>query len=240
MSISVDELLYETFTLKLEKDTRFNYSSIPLENRIMFLRSAESKLIKKYYGENNIYKLGFEAFKKRIDDLQVIVTRSEKVSLRRDTASRYFKYIGDISTITSYMFYIQSYITASKGNCKNRIINNVLIESGDLDTNIKSEYNSPSFEWQEQLITLGNNKLEIYTDGSYKPEYLYLDYLRYPPKIDKEGYIDFNGVQSTNQDSILPEYLKNDLIDLTCELVAMSQENQIQTNFSKERITNNE
>lgn len=240
MSISVDELLYETFTLKLEKDTRFNYSSIPLENRIMFLRAAESKLIKKYYGENNIFKLGFEGFKKRIDDLQVLVVPSKKILLKKEIISKYHKYTADLSTVSDYMFYITSYITATKGTCTNRIVNNLLTERSDVTTLIKSEFNSPSFEWQEQLVTLSNNKVEIYTDGTYNPEYLYLDYLKYPPKIDKEGYVDFNGNISKNQDSLLPEYLKNDLIDITCELVSMSQENQIQTQFSQQRINNNE
>jgi hypothetical protein len=240
MSISVDELLYETFTLRLEKDTRFNYSSIPLENRIMFLRSAEAKLINKYYGENNIYKLGFEAFKKRIDDLQILVVPSSKLSLRRDTTSRYFKYIADLSTLTDYNFYITSYITATKQACKNRIITNLLSERSDINTILMSEFNTPSFEWQEQPVTLANNKVEIYTDGTYNPEYLYLDYIKYPPKIDIEGYVDFNGNVSVTQNSVLPEYLKNDLVDIACELVAMSQENQLQTNFAQQRIKTDE
>ncbi len=240
MSISVDELLYETFTLKLEKDTRFNCSSIPIENRIMFLRSAESKLIKKYYGENNIFKLGFEAFKKRIDDLQVLVVPSAKITLLKDVNSKYDKFTADLSGISDYMFYITSYITANKKTCKNRIVTNILSERSDIYTLLKSEYNSPSFEWQEQLVTLANNKLEIYTDGTYQPDYLYLDYLKYPPKIDVAGYTHLDNTASVNQDSVLPEYLKNDLIDLTCELVAMSQENQIQTQFSQQRTNNNE
>lgn len=240
MSISVDELLYETFTLKLEKDTRFNYSSIPLENRIMFLRSAELRLIKSYYGEHNIFKLGFDAFKKRIDDLQLLVVSESKIFLKKDNNSRFPKYIADLTNIPDYMFYITSYTTANKKGCKGRIITNILTEHSDLTTVLRSEFNSPSFEWQEQLITLANHKIEVYTDGTYIPDYIYLDYLKYPPQIDIEGYVHLDGSNSVNQDSVLPKHLKNDLIDITCELVSHAHENQLQSQLSQQRINNNE
>lgn len=238
--ISVDELLYETFVLRLEKDGRFNNASIPLENRIMYLNQAQIQLIKSYYGENNIYKLGFEAFKKRIDDLQILVVPDVKLPIKSGIKTKYNKYVVDISSAKDYMLYIQSYITATKGKCKNRVIYNNLVERADIDNYFKSSYNTPSFEWQEEPATIANNTIEVYTDGTYKPEYLYLDYIKYPPKIDKKGYVNFDGTNSIDQNSILPEYLKNDLINTTCEIVASSLENSLQFQLSEKNKINNE
>jgi len=239
--IPVDELLYETFVLRLEKDGRQAYSSIPLENKILYLNQAQIQLIKSYYGDNNIYKLGFESFKKRIDDLQVLVVPEYKLKIpAQPTKSKYNKYVIDLGGVDDYMLYIQSYVTATKKDCKNKLVVNTLIERSNIDTYYRSEYNIPSFEWQEQLLTIGDNKLEVYTDGTYKPEYLYLDYLKQPPKIDKEGYITFDGTPSKNQNSILPEYLKNDLINTTCSIVASSMENQLQVQLSEKLKQNNE
>lgn len=239
--ISVDELLYETFVLRLEKDSRYNYSSIPLENRIMYLNQAQIQLIKSYYGENNIYKMGFESFLKRINDLESLIVPEAKLKIVTPSVkSKYNKYLVDLAGVPDYMLYIQSYITASKGKCKNRLVTNTIIERSNLDTYFRSEYNSPSFEWQEEILTIANGKLEIYTDGTYKPDNLYLDYLKYPPKIDKEGRVLFDGSLSKNQDSILPEILKNDLINITCEIVSTSLENQLQFQLSEKNKINNE
>ena len=211
--IQVDELLYETFVLRLEKESRFDSASIPLENRLLYLNQAQIQLIKSYYGENNIYKLGFEAFKKRIDDLQILVVSDTKLATTQVTpVTKYNKWITDLTKMSDYMLYIQSYSTGSSGKCKDRLIYNNLIERSDIDVYFKSPYNIPSFEWQEQVVTIANNKLEIYTDGTYTPDWVYLDYIKYPPKIDKVGYIGFSGLPSIDQNSILPEYLKNDLI----------------------------
>lgn len=239
--IQVDELLYETFVLRLEKDSRFNAASIPLENRLLYLNQAQIQLIKSYYGENNIYKLGFEAYKKRIDDLQILVVSDAKVKTKQVIPiTKYNKWVADLTQLKDYMLYVQSYCTASLGKCKNRLVYNNLIERGDLDTYFKSDYNIPSFEWQEQVVTIANNKLEIYTDGTYTPELVYFDYLKYPPKIDKEGVEGFDGTPSVNQNSILPEYLKNDLINITCEIVASSLEDGTQFQLSEKNKINNE
>lgn len=239
--IQVDELLYETFVLRLEKESRFDSASIPLENRLLYLNQAQIQLIKSYYGENNLYKLGFEAFKKRIDDLQILVVSEEKIIVKQvKPITKYNKWTADLTQPSNYMLYIQSYCTASLGKCKDRLVYNNLIERSDIDTYFKSAYNIPSFEWQEQVATIANNKLEVYTDGTYSLGYVYLDYIKYPPKIDKEGYIGFNGLPSINQNSILPEYLKNDLINITCGIVASSLEDNAQVQLAEKNKKDNE
>lgn len=235
--IRVDDLLYE-FELKLNKISREDNQNIPLENKIIFLNEAQISWIKSKLNQNNIYKIGYEGFRKRIDDLQVLKVNNYRLGSKKTDNLRFIGYESNLSAL-DYMFYINSYADCNSKKC-NATIGIDLIKEGELDTRYFDDFYKPSFIWRTTLATMGADKLYVYTDGNFEVNNVYLTYLRHPLQIDLEGYIKLDGSNSINQNCELPEYAKNDIVDLAVKYAAQSSDNNFQTQMSKEREINNE
>lgn len=241
--IPVDSLLYK-IDQKLNKLSSNEHQQIPLEDKILALNESQIKLIKQKLDSNNVLGLGFDAFKKRYEDLQKLVEdySDHKLSLTL-TDKRLNLWEADISKITpSYMFYIDSYVIADKGKCKDRIIyvNRDLSKHADISILLNNTNYKPSFEWQETFSVISSDSIWIFSDGTFTPKNLYLSYLRYPKYIDKEGYVKLDGSDSKNQDCELKNYLEDELVDLTVQALAMYTENQSAVQTAQMRIQTNE
>ena len=226
--IAVDSLLYG-IDLRLNKLASNAHQEIPLENKIIALNEAQIRLIKSKVDGNNIYKIGLDGFKKRYQDLQFLIENPEDHPLVPILSDEYLnKYIVDITELSpEFMFYIDSYLIADKEDCKNRVIytNADLVKHADITLLLRDSNFKPSFEYQETIIDISSDELHVYTDGTFTPQTLYTSYIRYPKKIDKEGYINFDGTDSVNQDCELESYLEDELLDVTVENLAMYTEN---------------
>jgi hypothetical protein len=241
--ISVDSLLYE-IDQRLNKLATNEHQQIPIEDKLIALNESQTKLIKIKVSTNNIYKLGLDAFKKRYQDLQFLIENPEDHPLKLTLSDKYLnKYIAYIDQLDpKFMFYIDAYVIADKGICKNRVIytNADLVKHADITILLNDSNFKPSFEYQETIIDIATDELHIYTDGTFEPKNLYLQYIRYPKAIDKEGYVHFDGSDSTDQDCELEDYLKDELLDLTVESLAMFTENISAVQSAKSKETTNE
>ena len=75
--IPVDSLLYK-IDQKLNKLSNNEHQQIQLEDKILALNEAQIKLIKqKLDGQNTVSGLGFDAFKKRYEDLEKLIEMYE-------------------------------------------------------------------------------------------------------------------------------------------------------------------
>lgn len=234
--ISVDELLYE-FELKLNVLDREENQKIFTENKLIYLNSAQISWIKSKLNQNNIYKIGYEGFRKRIEDLQVLKINNKKLKVSTNDNIRFPSVKSKLSELPEYMFYISSYV---KVNECNATLSANLIKEGELESLYFNEHYKPSLEWRETLCTMGDNNIYVYTVPSFTIKELYVTYLRNPKKINKEGHIMLDGNPSVNQDCELPYYAKDDIVDLAVKFAAQSTNNQIQAQFAKEREINNE
>jgi len=226
--IDVESLLYE-IDFKLNKLSSLQHQQIPDENKLIALNQAQIALIKNKIGDNNTYQLGFEAFKKRYTDLEGLVEpfHDHPLPLKKvdDKLNKWEASLEELSP--KLMFYIDSYALANKEECKDVVIyvNNDLTKNADVTTLLNNSNYVPSFEYRETFNTLGKNKLGIYSDGSFDFTTVYVAYLRYPKKIDIEGYVGLDGTPSQRQDCELPEYLKDELINFTLLELGFSTEN---------------
>lgn len=241
--IQVESLLYK-IDLKLNKVAALEHQIIPLENKILALNEAQLKLVKLKMNPNNPLGLGLDSFKKRYEDLEVLVENAapHKLSLVL-TDALLNQWSADLTLLTpEYMFYIDSYFTASKGTCKDKIIyvNKDLVKHSDVITLLINTNYKPSFEYEESFCTINSLKLNVFTDGSFAPDYIYVSYIRYPQKIDYPGYIKLDGTASARSDSELPEFLEDELLNLTIEELAMDTENSPAVQFTQERIRTSE
>ncbi len=242
--IPVDSLLYK-IDQKLNKLSSNEHQQISLEDKILALNEAQIKLIKqKLDGSNTVSGLGFDAFKKRYEDLERLVESYEdhKLSLK-ETNKELNKWTASLSGISpGYMFYVDSYILADKGKCKNRRIriNQDLARHGDIQVLLANDHTKPSFEYQETFNIIASDEISIFTDGTFSPSDLYLSYVSYPDYIDKAGYIKLDGTSSTDVNCELKNYLEDELVDLTVQNLAMYTENTAAAQNAEFRIKTDE
>jgi hypothetical protein len=242
--IPVDSLLYK-IDQKLNKLSTNEHQQIQLEDKILALNEAQIKLIKqKVDGFSTVSGLGLDTFKKRYEDLQSLVVNYAHqpltLTLKNTQLNQWFAYLHELDP--KYMFYIDSYVLANKGRCKDRKIwiNKDLAKHGDLSLLLNNDHYKPSFEYQETFNFISSDEISVFTDGTFTPTKIYISYMRYPVYIDKEGYIRFDGLPSTNVDCELEAYLEDELLDLTVQNLAMYTENQSAVQNSVYRIQTNE
>lgn len=242
--IPVDSLLYK-IDQRLNKLSTNDHQQIQLEDKILALNEAQIKLIKqKVDGWSTASGMGLDAFKKRYEDLQslVVTYNNQPLTLKiKNPQLNQWAAKTDV-LVPKYMFYIDSYVIADKGKCKDRKIwiNRDLAKHGDLQFILNNDHYKPSFEYQETFNFLSSDEISIFTDGTFTPKKIYISYMRYPKYIDKEGYVKFDGEPSTDQDCELETYLEDELLDLTVQNLAMYTENQSAVQYSAARIQTNE
>jgi len=242
--IPVDSLLYK-IDQKLNKLSTNEHQQIPLEDKILALNEAQIKLIKqKVDGQSTISGLGLDAFKKRYEDLQslVVTYNNQPLDLKIKNLELNQWFAPTNVLVPKYMFYIDSYVLADKGRCKDRKlwINRELAKHGDLSLILTNDHYKPSFEYQETFNFLSSDEISIFTDGTFTPTKIYLSYMRYPKYINKEGYIMLDGEPSFDQDCELELYLEDELLDLTVQNLAMYTENAPAVQSAQYRIQTNE
>jgi hypothetical protein len=242
--IPVDSLLYK-IDQKLNKLSTNEHQQIALEDKILALNEAQIKLIKqKVDGFSTVSGQGFDSFKKRYEDLQSLVVNYNNGALPLTLKNAQInQWSGNLNALVpKYMFYVDSYILASKGRCTNRKIwiNKDLSKHGDLSLLLNNDHYKPSFEYQETFNSLSSDEISIFTDGTFTPSNIYVSYMRYPVYIDKAGYINFDGTPSINQNCELELYLEDELVDLTVQNLAMYTENQSAVQSAQMRIQTNE
>jgi len=162
------------------------------------------------------------------------------LSLKDKNLNRYNVDISNISP--KFMFYIDSYVLATKEQCKDKILftNVDLVKHADITVLLNNSNYKPSFEYREVILDISSDELHVYTDGTFTPTKLYLSYLRYPKEIDKEGYVKFDNSDSVNQDCELEDYLEDELLDIAVENLAMYTDNQFATQTAQLRKQDNE
>jgi len=242
--IPVDSLLYK-IDQKLNKLSTNIHQQINLEDKILALNEAQIKLIKqKVDGFSVVSGMGLDAFKKRYEDLQsLVVTYNNQpldLILKNTELNQWFANLHLL--VPKYMFYIDAYILADKGVCKDRKIwiNRDLAKHGDLQFILNNDHYKPSFEYQETFNFLSTDEISIFTDGTFTPSKIYMSYMRYPVYINKTGYIMLDGQASFDQDCELELYLEDELLDLTVQNLAMYTENAAAVQSAQFRIQTNE
>lgn len=241
--ISVDELLFD-IDLKLNKNSNLEHQSIPDETKIDVLNTKQDELLIKKIGLNNNYQLGLDSFRKRYEDLQVLIVPYSKLVATKVADDILNSYESDISLLPTKLFLpIDSYVLATRNECKNRRLKVIeIVKHGDLQLKLESPHYSPSFEYQETLSTISNNLFYTYSDldNSFEINEIYLTYLRYPRRIDIAGYIHLDGSPSITQDCELDSYLKDELVNLVVEELAKSTGNQELVQNTLRGISKNE
>lgn len=233
--IPVVQLVYKSRQRQNKLATN-QHQEIPIEDLILIINEGQIKLVK-------AKARPFDGSKINYEDLQFLIEPAEKHELKLALSNKITnRWKADISKLDpKYMFYVDSYLLADKDECKDRVVwvNQDLPQHGSIPTLLNNSNYKPSFEYQETFNDEMNGELGFYTDGTFTPTKAYVSYLRYPVNVDMEGYEDFDGQPSKNQDSEFPEYLENELLDIIQQDIAEYTENpSAYQAAAQSRITN--
>lgn len=241
--IYTENLVYK-LDMKLNKLSSLAHQTIPIENKILALNEAQLKLIKVKLDPNNPLGLGLDAFKKRYEDLENLVERAADHEIPLELTDPWlFEYSADLTNLDpQYMFYVDSYITASKGTCTNKLIyvNRGLAKHSDVLTLLANTNYRPSFEYEDTFCIISNLQLSVYSDGTFVPNNIYVSYIKYPTRVDYPGYTRFDGSPSTLVNSELNDYLEDELLNYAIQEIAMATENVPAAQFTEKRIITSE
>lgn len=192
---------FKIFQLKMDKlDTEDTMDISPGEFVLMYNELQNKIIIEKYRNKTTRY----------VDDIQGII---EMKSLEKDKDLLSNDTVTHFTLPENYFDYISSSSIASNSNCNNRVLYNFEVKQVDLNVKLNDEFNKPSFDFGETIITINKNSISVYKDETFNIDKLNLTYYRFPKQIDIEGYIKINGDNSVNIDPELPDYLINEIID---------------------------
>lgn len=221
--ISVEKCLYK-LDQRLNNLSTFANQSIPVEDKLLVLNEAQVEVVLSKVDVNNLYHIGMDGFRKRYQDLQVLVQPHEEIDAVKGTLDNtYTSALKDLKK--QYLLYTDIFITADKGACKGATIAVNVVKHSDITASLNNSNLRPSFEWQETIATLSSDSLQVYTDGTFTPVKAYISYLTYPTEFDYEGYTHLDGEASITQDSNLPDYLENEVIAVAVRILAGSTGN---------------
>lgn len=160
--------------------------------------------------------LGFEINQRSIDDIRTIVVNNLVLTPIAINSNEYY-----VELPEDYMFYVSSEITMSKTGCNSRKTQQVKVRQHD-DMFNTSPFDTSSFEWREVNIIFYENRIKIFTDGTFIPTSLQLNYIRKHIYIHNAqdflptgSYTLPDGTVLTGfQDCELPEHTHREIVDL--------------------------
>lgn len=129
-----------------------------------------------------------------------------------------------------------SYIAATKGECKNQKINARQIKSANTRTNLFYEDNKPSFEFEWTFFTIEDDKIKVFKDD-FIINWLYFTYYREPKEISIAGGVDINNNPTIDIDPELGDLFVEQIINETALDFERNIQNQLGFQLNKERIT---
>ena len=183
----------------------------------------------------NMSKTGDEASKRRIDDLQILLTDKPLQMVKKDL------YYQSPTLPADYLEWKRISAYAQKDCCDKRKMVIYLAEEANVDELLRDYNKKPSFEWGETFSTVLGNKIKIYTNNDFNIESAVLTYYRQPTTIQIPGVSDpYTGqissvdVECEFKDDLVELFidecvkiLAGDLEDVTANQIA---DNSVETN----------
>lgn len=215
-------------TLRLKLKQRLNklssndYDNLENWQVIEAFNKAQVEWCRRMLHGNNLYKEGDELSKRRIDDLQILLT---ELPLTGTATDKYFQTTN--FPPADYLEYKRVSTDAVSECCPDpRSMTVYLGEEANVDLYLRDTLKRPDFDWGETFLTMINNQIRIYV-RDFTIVNPVLTYYRQPRKIEFAGVINpYTGTPSTAD--VISEF-KDDIVELilddTAALIAGDIEN---------------
>jgi len=210
----------ENETLQIKLKQRLNkldsndYDNIEKWQMIEAFNKAQVEWPRRQLHGGNPYKEGDEFSKRRIDDLQVLLTELPLTGTQTDT---YFE--TDNFPLTDYLEFKRISAEAKSECCSDNFPMSVyLSEEANINLNLRDPLKRPDFNWGETFCTLLGNKIRIYRNTDFDIVNPVLTYYRRPIYIEFAGTLNpYTGVVSTVD---VESEFKDDIVELILDEAA--------------------
>lgn len=219
--MTVQELRYD-FKVKYDKvdsQSKENFNPAEID---WILNRAQETLIKRRYGQNNLYRTGFEGTQKRIDDLSTLVVKYPKqpeVPVINLGDNVYELPLDNLQH--PYLFFLRGKVQIVKPSCT-VWARMQPVQHDDFDDALDDPFNSPSNEFIPYNFgrsSAGKSSIFLYSGGEILTK-ARVEYIKYPRRISGGDYVYINGVQYSEQTSELPEHMHTELVDVAVEIAS--------------------
>jgi hypothetical protein len=187
------------------------------------------------HGMNTVQE-GDEQSKRRIDDMQILLTDLHIQLSKRDV------YEESPELPIDYLQWKRISANARHDCCRNAhkmVI--YLVEEANVDQLLIDNFKQPSYEWGETFCTLKGNHVLIYTNGKFSIENCKLVYYRQPRKIEVRGCVDpytqtlsVNNIECEFKDDITEIFIDEAIKILAGDMESFNQQQtatgQVETN----------
>ena len=143
---------------RLNKLDSNDYDNIEDWQIIEVFNKAQLEWARRQLHGSNILKEGDEFSKRRIDDLQILLTEHPLTGTETD---RYFE--SDNFPVDTYMEYKRISTDATNDCCTDPLAMTVyLAEEANVELYLRDPLKNPNFKWGETFCTMIGNKIRIY------------------------------------------------------------------------------
>jgi hypothetical protein len=227
-------LLIKKIEQRLNKISSSDYTNIGTVYIIEAYKKAERDWCRRQLHGFNQMREGDEQTKRRIDDLQILLTE-KKIKLGQNKKN----YRPTTSLPSDYFEYKRLEIDIKKDKCKDCITKVYLIEEANVSEWLNDSTREPSFEWRETFHTIMDNKIKIYHNNKFSVEAANLLYYRQPKGISVAGILDIDGNDNGDVDPEFKDDIVEVLIDETVKILSSDIESWNQNASASRRETEN-
>lgn len=210
------EMHYD-FKQKLNKIDSQKFRGLLVPEIDVKLNEAQEIFVKIIAQPRLANQLGFEVNQRTIDDIRTIVVNQKEADGQALVVFENSSFIGSLPE--DYWFFANAKVLATKSPCPARRLSTRIVQHDD-EAEL-SPFDKSSFEWNIANIRFINEGIRVFTDGSFTPSKIILDYLKEPERIhnaqDWEGgtYIALDGTVLTGfQNCVLPRGIHGEIVDL--------------------------
>ena len=206
---------------RLNKLASNDYDNIECWQIVEAFNKAQVEWIRRQLHGNNMYREGDEMSKRRVDDLQILLTETNLPGTQSD------KFFESSSIPANYMEYKRITAYATSECCLDpRSMTVYLAEEANVDLLYRDSLKAPDFSWGETYCTWLGNNVRVYKKD-FDITTVSLTYYRQPQNIEIAGCQNPYTGTATLTD-IICEF-KDDIVELlldeTASLIAGDIEN---------------
>jgi len=199
---------------RLNKLDSQDYDNIQTWQIVEAFNKAQVEWCRRNLHGGNIYKEGDEASKRRIDDLQLLLT---ELPLAGVNEPGYFRATN--FPVDEYLEFKRVSTDAVTECCPEpRSMTVYLAEEANVNLILRDPLKKPDYDWAETFCTLIDNEVRIYKDSSFDIKNPVLTYYRKPSYIKVAGVVDpYTG---TTPAVDTPPDFKDDVVELMIDEAA--------------------
>jgi hypothetical protein len=219
------EQLYYEFHLLVNKNNSQQNINIEKPHFVQLYNREQERWV------GSVLKTGNNS--NQINDLQELLVVDKELELS-EIKLNYNSYILPIDNF--------EYV-ATKVNCNKEDKANIIfvynIHPKEVNNYLHDEFSKPSFEWEESICTISENKLLVYKE-EFNIDKLYYSYYKKPKQIELAGYVkleDGKLSQNINNEELSDVYQRQ-ILDGVVKEIMREYENNNGFQLAQERIVN--